>query len=78
MSKLVEEQTKWEKGKIFSPKIKRGNRKVSTIEGITLDDLGKSEYFIITANINQLVSSTKSQLPYCLNHNKCELGEFTS
>lgn len=31
------------KGKIFNPKIKRGNSKISTIEGITLDGSGKSK-----------------------------------
>lgn len=43
MSKLVEGQKKVRKGKIFSPKIKRGNRKFSAIEGIIVDGSGKSQ-----------------------------------
>lgn len=43
MSKLVEGQKQSEKGRIFSPKIKRGNRKFSTTEAITVDGSGKSK-----------------------------------
>lgn len=60
-------KNKVRKGRIFSPKIKRGNRKFSTIEAITVDGSGKSKQF---HNYNKYKSGSpvKSQLPYCFNH----------
>lgn len=76
MFKLVKEQKQSEKRQKFGLRIKRRNRKLSTIKGI-LDDSDKSKQF---HNLNKYKSdsSVKSKLPYCLNLNKYELGEFTS
>lgn len=71
MSKLVEEQKQSERKTKYSVQRLKEERKFSALEGLTIDGLDKSAYppSYTKYLINQLD---------CLNHNKWELGEFTS